>query len=270
MLSVVMSVYYADDPDHFKDAVDSVFNQTIPPSELVIAVDGPVGVDIQDALDEVKILCNVRLLKLKKNLGPGASRHAAIKICKYDIIAVMDADDLCDSKRFENQLKRFADHKVDVVGAYIEEFDYILGDNPRVRTVPITHNEILERGRWRNPMNHVTIMFRKRIYKQVGGYSFIRWVEDYDLIHRMFIAGGRFENIPEVLVYVRCGTKVLAKRRGLDYLRTELKFLCRMRSSGFLNTTQWIANSLIRISVRLMPRTAIGLLYKYLLRLYDK
>jgi len=266
MFSVVMSVYSADDPNHFKDAVDSIFNQTLPPSELVIAVDGPVGVNIKNALDEVKKLSNVRLLQLKKNLGPGASRHAAIKICKYDIIAIMDADDLCDSNRFERQLKKFAENEVDVVGAYIEEFDYILGDNPRVRTVPISHPEILERGRWRNPMNHVTVMFRKKIYEAVGGYSYIRWVEDYDLFHRMFISGVRFENIPEVLVYVRCGEKVLAKRRGLDYLRTELTFLCRMRSSGFLNAPQWVTNSLIRITIRLMPQTVLGFLYKYLLR----
>jgi len=266
MFSVVMSVYHADDPDQFKDAVHSVFDQSVPPSELVIAVDGPVGEKLEGALKEVEMLPDIQILRLEKNLGAGASKHVAIKACKYDIVAVMDADDLCDPSRFERQLKKFDECGADIVGGYIEEFDHIPGDNPRVRTVPITHNEILQRGRWRQPMNHVTIMFRKNIYEQVGGYHPVWCVEDFDLFHRMFVSGIRFANIPEVLVYVRCGTAVLTRRRGMHYLRAELALLGRMRRSGFLSVPRWIASSSIRIIVRLMPRSVIGLLYKHLLR----
>ena len=264
--SVVMSVYRADDPTYFLESVDSVFNQTAHPSELIIAVDGPVGPDLERALVITEGQSAVRILRLEINQGLGASRHASILAAKYEFVAVMDADDLCDPNRFERQLKRFGEGEMDVVGGYIEEFDHIPGDNPRVRVVPITHKEILQRGRWRQPMNHVTIMFRKITYEQVGGYHPVRCVEDFDLFHRMFVSGVRFANIPEILVYVRCGTAVLTRRRGMHYLRAELALLRRMRLSGFLSAPRWIASSSIRIIVRLMPRTIIGLLYKHLLR----
>ncbi len=266
MFSVVMSVYHADDPDQFKDAVHSVFNQSVPPSELLIAVDGPVGDKLDIALKEIETLPDIRILRLEKNLGAGGSKDVGIKASKFDIVAIMDADDLCDPSRFERQLEKFRGNSVDVVGGYIEEFDYIPGDNPRVRTVPLTHDKILQRGRWHQPMNHVTIMFRRSAYDLVGGYHPIRYVEDFDLFHRMFISGVTFANIPEVLVYVRCGAMVLTRRRGLHYLRAELALLNRMRRSGFLSLSRWLAGSSVRIVARLMPPLVIGSLYKYLLR----
>jgi glycosyltransferase involved in cell wall biosynthesis len=264
--SVVMSVYHADDSDQFIDAVHSVFDQSIQPSELIIAVDGPVGNELASALRDIELLPNVQILRLERNLGPGGSRDHAIRTCNNNIVAIMDADDLCAFNRFERQLQELALTGVDVVGGYIEEFNLIPGDICRIRVVPIRHNEIIQLGHWRQPMNHVTIMFRKSVYEKVGGYHPLRCVEDFDLFHRMFVSGVRFSNIPEVMVHVRCGTAVLTRRRGMYYLRAELALLSRMRRSGFLSMPQWMASSSIRIAVRVMPSSVIGLLYKHLLR----
>ena len=38
--SVSMCVYGGDDPVWFRTAVDSILNQTVPPSEVVLVVDG--------------------------------------------------------------------------------------------------------------------------------------------------------------------------------------------------------------------------------------
>ena len=47
--SVCMCVYGKDDPQWFADAVESILNQTAPPNEVVLVVDGPVP----NALDSV-------------------------------------------------------------------------------------------------------------------------------------------------------------------------------------------------------------------------
>ncbi|HQO10722.1 MAG TPA: hypothetical protein PLP37_11505 [Clostridiales bacterium] len=39
--SVAMCVYYKDDPDHFREAVESVIGQTVKPDEIILTVDGP-------------------------------------------------------------------------------------------------------------------------------------------------------------------------------------------------------------------------------------
>ena len=50
--SVCMSVYRNDKPDDFRVALSSVINQTLPPSELVLVVDGPIGVGLNAVIEE--------------------------------------------------------------------------------------------------------------------------------------------------------------------------------------------------------------------------
>ena len=119
-------------------------------------------------------------------------------------------------------------------------------------------------------MNHVTIMFRKSAYMAVGGYKAIRYVEDYDLFYRMMISGARFENVPENLVYVRCGKEVLGRRVGLSYFRSELLLFNIMRRDKFINNTQWMLNVCIRVFARTMPRFLLGYVYKIFLRSEDR
>lgn len=264
--SVVMSVYRADKPSHFLDAVDSILNQTAPPAELIIAIDGPIGPDLEATLEKVRTLPIVQIVRLQTNQGPGASRHAAIMAAQGEIIAVMDADDISLPFRFERQLDLLTVSDVDVVGGFIEEFDETPGDLCRIREVALAHADIMHFGRWRSPMNHVTTMFRRKAYMCVGGYQSLRSAEDYDLYHRMFMAGAKFTNIPEVLVHVRGGASILDRRRGLSYLNQELALITRMRQSGFLTLWQWAANSGLRVVVRFLPSHAIGLIYKLLRR----
>ena len=115
-------------------------------------------------------------------------------------------------------------------------------------------------------MNHVTVMFRREAYDRSGGYRQCRWVEDWDLFHRMFMAGVRFANLAEVLVQVRCGRGVHARRRGYAYLRAELALLRRMYGSGFLNIWQLGGNVAVRLVTRTLPAPILGEIYRHLLR----
>ncbi len=264
--SVVMSVYRADRPTDFLLAVESVMDQTVSPQELVIAVDGSIGPELEAVLAEAGRRPIVRIVRLPVNQGPGAARHAAVMEARHEIVAVMDADDISLSDRFERQLGHLESSGADVVGGFIEEFDKMPGDLHRIREVALSHEGIMRFGRWRSPMNHVTIMFRRTAYIRAGGYHAWRGVEDYDLYHRMFMTGARFANFPEVLVHVRGGTSILARRRGLSYLRQELALIRRMRQSGFLTMWQWALNSGLRIAIRFLPSGVIGRIYRLLRR----
>ena len=267
--SVVLSLYHADDPVQFKEAALSILNQTVQPSEIIVAVDGGLEPALESALADVSQEPIVRVLRLPVNLGLGGSRHAAISAAHYDIIAVMDADDIAVPDRFAAQLDALEYSSVDVVGGFIEEFDKQPGDTHRVRVVPTHHDDIIRYGRWRQPVNHVTIMFRRKAYEMVGGYQAIRGVEDYDLFHRMFVSGVRFANVPRVLVMVRCGTALLSRRRGTRYLRAEIALLGRMRASSFLTRWQYLTNMVIRLVFRMLPRPLLRLLYQGPLRAHQ-
>ena len=56
--SVIMSVYAKDAPAHFDAALESVLTrQTVPPSEIVLVVDGPVPDSLQAVIDKYAGLC---------------------------------------------------------------------------------------------------------------------------------------------------------------------------------------------------------------------
>ena len=47
--SVLMSLYYKENPQHLREALDSIFSQTVPSDDVVLVEDGIVG----NALDSV-------------------------------------------------------------------------------------------------------------------------------------------------------------------------------------------------------------------------
>lgn len=268
--SVVMSLYRADDPAQFRDAVDSVLAQTLMPGEIVIVVDGPIGFKLEDALAAASLNVLVRALRLSENRGLGHARNIAIQAAQSDIVAVMDADDISVPDRFARQLPLLLQGDADVVGGFVEEFDVQPRDTNRLRRVPTGHNDIIRFGRWRQPFNHVTLMFRREVYQRAGGYQPIRGVEDWDMFHRMVISGVRFVNLPHTLVHVRCGSAMFKRRSGLTYLRHETKLFARMVRSGYISPLQFIINCAIRVGTRLLPADLLAGIYKRLLRFTPK
>lgn len=263
--SVVMAVYYGDTALHVKEATDSLIHQTYPAEEILIVVDGEVGLTIDTLLNELEALPTVEIIRLPKNIGPGAARDFAIRKAKNDVIAIMDADDICDVTRFKKQISILENSKAKLVGSWVQEFHAIPGDFGSIRTVPEKQNDILIYGKWRQPVNHVSIMFTRRAYYSVNGYSKLRNVEDYDFLVRLLIAGIEFYNIPEVLVHVRLGNTI-NRRSGYKYLRAELKLLIRMYTWHYINIFQLLGNILIRVLMRLLPKNIIRIFYNTILR----
>lgn len=53
-ISVLMSVYVKENPTFLRDAIKSVQNQTLKPSELVLVEDGPLTPELYQVLEEVE------------------------------------------------------------------------------------------------------------------------------------------------------------------------------------------------------------------------
>ena len=49
--SVAMCVYGRDNPEWFEVAVESILNQSVPPDEVVLVVDGPVPEKLAGVID---------------------------------------------------------------------------------------------------------------------------------------------------------------------------------------------------------------------------
>jgi glycosyltransferase involved in cell wall biosynthesis len=263
--TVVMAVYNGDSPRFINEALTSLFNQARQADEILIVVDGVVSKGINKILDEFDCKSDMRVIRLPVNQGAGVSRDTAIAQAKHNIIAIMDADDICEPSRFEKQLPIIEKGDAEVVGALIEEFIDIPRDNGNIRVVPERHKDIYAFGKWRQPVNHVSIIFTRDAYYKVGGYSKIRYVEDYDFLVRLLLGGVTFYNIQEVLVHVRLGA-TMNRRSGFKYLWAEIQLLLRIYRWKYLNVFQLSGNISIRLLTRLLPRKILTLIYKKTLR----
>lgn len=264
--TVVMSVYKNDKPEYLRLAIDSLINQTIKPNEIIIITDGPITAQLERELNTYSHYENIRFIKLYKNVGLASSRKEAIKNANFDIIAVMDSDDICELDRFERQINLIEANSEMVVSGWIEEFNNSPKDVGKVRKTPTSYRKIISYGKWRNPINHVTLMFTREAYDHVGGYSSIRHSEDWDLISRMLVKGIKVVGIPHVLVNVRAGDEMIERRRNIDQFKGELGLFIKMYKIGYLNFFQLISNMAIRIFLRVLPKFITKLTYKNLLR----
>ena len=135
--SVSMCVYGKDNPLWFETAVESVINQTVRASEIVLVVDGPVPDELDSIIKKYEAMPEFKVIRFKENQGHGNARRAGLKAATYELVALMDADDICIPERFEKQLEIFAnDPTVDIVGGNISEF---IGDPENIvakREVP--------------------------------------------------------------------------------------------------------------------------------------
>jgi glycosyltransferase involved in cell wall biosynthesis len=267
--SVSMSVYKNDLPEYFYLALNSVINQTMPPSEIVLTVDGPVSHELDNIIkrfeDEIKILKTIRL---PENKGLGVSRKIGIENCSYELVAVMDSDDLSVKNRFEKQLAVFSENDdIDIVGGYICEFIDTLDNKVGFRYVPLKDSDIKKYFRNRDPINHMTVMFKKASVLKAGNYQDWFLNEDTYLWCRMILTGCKFANIPDVLVYVRVGKAMYKRRGGLKYFINDSKLQKYKLDNKIVNIYDYIVNIFIRFIVQvLLPSTIRSFVFRHFLR----
>lgn len=269
--SVSMCVYGGDDPAHFDAAIASVIDQTVPPNEIVLTVDGPIPKEIQAVIDRYAAARDgvaLRTVYLPQNLGHGEARRASINACTNDLIALMDADDLSVKTRFERQLDFYGAHPdLSAVGGNISEFIDTPENCVGRRIVPQTDAEIKAYMQKRCPMNQVSVMFRKKDIEAVGGY--IDWYceEDYYLWIRLCLAGYKFGNVPENLVNVRVGNEMYRRRGGIKYFRSEAGLQAYMLKKRLIHLPRFLINVSERLILQvLLPNRVRGFLFQKLAR----
>ena len=266
--SVLMSVYKKDRPAWIKQALDSILSNTIIPNEVVIMVDGPVSTDIQKILDEAIHNKNVRILSHRVNLGRGAALEYAVPKCRYELIALMDSDDVCRKERFEKQLKAFEiDKDLAVVGGQIQEVDAETFKPLTMRKVPLTHSEIYQYLKTRMPFNNQTIMFKKSAILDSGNFKTFTLLEDYYMWVRVIAKGYKTANLADILVDMRVNPAMYGRRGGLKYFKMNKRLFDEMRKLNLLSLKEYYYTLSVRFIVQvLMPNWLRSYFYKKALR----
>ncbi len=251
--SVLISIYKKENPIWLREALDSVFAQTIQPDEIVLVKDGPLTEDLELVLREYEQKHPIfNFVVNETNLGLGLALQKGVLACKNEIIARMDTDDIIPPDRFEKQLAKMKEG-YDVVSCWSQLF---IGDRSNViavKTRPEKHEDIIKLAHRRSPVCHAAAFMRKSAVLKAGNYQHRLYYEDYNLWVRMIQCGAKFYNVQEVLYEIRTTDDQLNRRGGWSYLKRELKYLREFYDMGFYTRKDLLINSSIRIVARLMP-----------------
>lgn len=268
--SLLLSVYRNDSPCHLYQALFSVWDeQIVKPDQIVLVKDGPLT---QELNTEIESWCNklgfvLKVVPLSKNVGLGRALSHGLRECAHEWVARFDSDDISHPLRFKKQLDYIKLHpRVDIVGAWIAEFENEYHRTHAYRRLPVEHSHISSFAKKRNPFNHMTVMYRKDKVFDAGSYQDNYLYEDYALWVRMINNGAVTANIPEVLVYARTGNGMEIRRGGIKYAKSEILAQLGFYQLGFINKRQFYTNLLLRVPIRLIPGKIRKLIYRKLLR----
>lgn len=268
--SVLMSVYKNDNPADFKLAVESIsINQTRKPDEIIIVVDGPIPYDLNYELTNLtERIPQIRTIFLKVNKGLGNALRIGIENASNEIVARMDSDDISARDRFEREIEYLEENPdCAMVGSQISEF---IGSTENVvgkREVPCSNKDIHEWMKKRCPFNHMTVAFRRSKVLEVGNYIDWHFNEDYYLWIRMAEKGFILSNLPEVLVNVRVGEQMYARRGGWKYFKSEKGLQDYMLKKGLIGYGRYAFNVGVRFGVQvMMPNFIRAFVFKKIFR----
>lgn len=266
--SVLMSVYYKDNPKWLRESIESIMQQTIKTNDFVIVKDGKINAELNEIINEYvnKYSDIFQIIELDKNMGLGPALAIGIKKCKNKYVARMDADDICDKLRIEKEISIMQEGKFDIVGSNIAEFIDDINNIQAYRKLPETNKEIIKYARRRNPFGHPSVLLNKEKVIEAGNYRSYHLCEDYDMWTRMIEKDAKCYNIQENLVFMRISEDFYKRRGGFKYLKSILKFKKEQYNKGFFSRKDFIISSTATFITCLMPNCIREFLYKKLLR----
>jgi glycosyltransferase involved in cell wall biosynthesis len=265
--SVLISVYFKEDPAYLEEALLSLEKQTMLPAEIVLIKDGPLNPQLDAVIEQYSEHSTItyKIVSLSTNKGLGSALNEGLTHCSYTWIARMDSDDIALPERFEKQFTYVAQNpEIDILGSWICEFDIESDECVKKRRVPALHTDIVNFAKYRNPMNHMTVLFRKAAVEDAGGYMPMNGFEDYFLWMRMLMKGRQFANLPYVLVKARTGSGMIARRQGWQYVKDELTLEKAAYQMGFWSFFDISRNMVTRVFPRMLPVVIVEKLYNLL------
>lgn len=266
--SVLMSVYYRENPEYLRQAMDSIWNQTIKTDDFILVCDGPLNEGLDAVIQEMENTHpELTVIRLKENEGLGNALNVGIQHCKHDLVARMDADDISRPDRCERQLAIFREYlDVSICSGIVEEFTGSTNDIEAKRVPPETQKEITAFAKKRNPFNHPCVMYKKTAVEAAGGYQDFYLLEDYYLWIRMLQNGSTGYNLQEPLLWMRAGSDMYKRRAGWKYAKSQKALFKYMRDSEFISGSEYMKSVAVRTASSLTPNWLREFMFKTVMR----
>lgn len=201
LISVVMPV--RDGAATLGKAIESILHQDCSEWELLIVDDGSAD----DSARIAQTFAEERIRVLKQNaLGIAPALNAGIAAARGQFIARMDADDVSLPSRLRLQSEYLLQHpETGLVSCCVQfggDADMAKGYSHFVKWTNqlLSHEQIFLNRFVESPLAHPSVMFRRSLVKEFGGYAQGNFPEDYELWLRWLEAGVHMHKQSESLL----------------------------------------------------------------------
>ncbi len=255
--TVLQSVYKKDNPEFLAESLQSIAENTLLPSAVVLVKDGELTSDLESVISEWQEKLPLKVVGYEKNQGLAHALNYGLQFVQTDLVARMDSDDICFPDRFEKQVLQFdLNPSLEILGGGIEEF---YGEYHKIRLYPKwtdKNSKTLYRG---TPVAHPTLMIKTPLLKEFKYFESTKCNEDIDLWFRLIKAGHKIKTLQEPVLHFRI-TDGTFNRRSMQKAFNEFsiysKNLHKLNGFSALDIIP-----LVRFATRFFPKTLNKKLY---------
>ena len=238
-VSIILPTY--NGAKNIEKAIRSVIDQSFKDWELLIIDDGSTDNIKTVLIPFIKEESRILYIKNESNLGIQKSLNLGLSFAKGEYIARIDDDDeWIDKDKLKKQVE-FLDLNPDYVLVGTGTIAVVeTGEKVCEYRLPEKDENIRKEILFKNCFIHSSVMFRKEIVLDVGGYDeneSFKHIEDY---HLWLLLGqkGKMANLPDLMVNFMIGNHGISSNNKLDQLKKDIR-LIRLYKSLYPN--YWIA-----------------------------
>ena len=167
---------------YLKDALDSIFRQTYPNYEVILILNG-------DRAQFEKIISSEGYpsnLKVLSTDIPGLANCLNLGLIHSSggLIARLDSDDTWSDEHLQNLYNYMSLDELDVASSsanLIDEHGVQIGE----KIQSLTSKEVRKMLRYKNPVMHPGVMYKRNLIINSGGYRGFRYAQDWELWLRL-------------------------------------------------------------------------------------
>lgn len=251
LVSVLMTVY--NGMPHLESSLDSLVRQTLFEIEIIVVDDGSSDASCA-YVEELSARDNRIKLFTPGRIGRAAALNYGLEKSAGDFVMINDADDTSYPSRAEKQLRFLLDNpEYGLVGSICETVDHESGITS-VTQLPEADREIRSALTNGQPLQHISIMFRKSVLTKIGGYSNRRFLLDREIFIRVLqVSKGR--NLPEILATVNHHSNRFFYHGFQGRVRAQAHYLMCMKAVWRLGFPKWkMLKPLLGIVALYIPR----------------
>jgi len=218
-ISVVVPHY--NRPALVREAIESIVNQTLPPSEILLVDDHSTPAN-RAALESLSPLATI--LSTPRNLGPGVRNYAA-RQARGEWLAFLDDDDLWLPDKLERQVRYLEAHPTcEALGGGM--LMVTPGGKREFWGGTETRRLTLADALFYTASMPQALLIRRELFLALGGFDArLRHLEDYEFGIRLLAAGHEMHFLGEPLFLYRRGGREQLSLQWRGMFLSELRVL---------------------------------------------